>query len=152
MKTKEITKPQKPASARFVNAIIQEFTAKTGDLPVKFDEKKERLAKHLFIAIDAALQVLEAKRLDKGPKDNPPITWGNVNMPKLAVDAMHRIDLGLDALIPNHISIIPYLNKRIGLYCVDLRIGYVGNDYYRRKMAVETPILFMSLSMKKTSL
>jgi hypothetical protein len=36
MKTKEITKPQKPASARFVNAIIQEFTAKTGDLPVKF--------------------------------------------------------------------------------------------------------------------
>jgi recombination protein RecT len=100
----------------------------------------DNLAQHLFIQMDAALQALEKKRLDKGPENNPAITWANINMTRLAVDAMHRIDLGLDALIPNHISIIPYLNGRTKKYDVDLRIGYVGNDYYRRKMAVEAPV------------
>lgn len=138
-KTKEIAK-QETISARFVNAITREFLATAGDLPVKFDEKKKRLASHLFIAMDAALQVLEKRRLDKGPKTNPAITWKNINMTRLAIDAMHRIELGLDALIPNHISIIPYLNSRTKMYDVDLRIGYTGNDYYRRKMAVEAPV------------
>jgi recombination protein RecT len=138
-KTKEVTKTE-TVSARFVNAITKEFLATAGNLPVKFDEKKKRLAQHLFIAMDAALQVLEKKRLDKGPKNNPPIVWANINMNRLAIDAMHRIELGLDALIPNHISVIPYLNGYTKKYDVDLRIGYVGNDYYRRKMAVEAPV------------
>ena len=138
-KTNEIVKKE-TVSARFVNAIMNEFIATAGNLPVKLDAGKKRLAQHLFIQMDAALQVLEKKRLDNGPKNNPPIVWANINMTRLAVDAMHRIDLGLDALIPNHISIIPYLNGRTKKYDVDLRIGYVGNDYYRRKMAVEAPV------------
>ena len=136
-KTKEITKKE-TVSARFVNAIMNEFIATAGNLPVKLDTSKKRLAQHLFIAMDAALQVAEKKR--DTSKNKPPIVWANINMTRLAVDAMHRIDLGLDALIPNHISIIPYLNGRTKKYDVDLRIGYVGNDYYRRKMAVEAPV------------
>lgn len=136
--TKEIA-PNETVSARFVNAIMNEFIATAGSLPVKFDDRKKRLAQHLFIGMDAALQVLEKKRLDSG-KTTPAITWANVNMTKLATDAMYRIELGLDALIPNHISIIPYLNGRTKKYDVDLRIGYAGNDYYRRKMAVESPV------------
>lgn len=138
-KTNEIVKKE-TVSARFVNAIMNEFIATAGNLPVKLDAGKKRLAQHLFIQMDAALQTLEKKRLDKGHKNSPPIVWANINMTRLAVDAMHRIDLGLDALIPNHLSIIPYLNGRTKKYDVDLRIGYVGNDYYRRKMAVEAPV------------
>lgn len=137
-KTKEIAK-QETISARFVNAITREFLATAGDLPVKFDEKKKRLVSHLFIAMDAALTVLEKKRLDSGKK-TPEITWKNINMTKLATDAMYRIELNLDALIPNHLSVIPYLNGRTKMYDIDLRIGYTGNDYYRRKMAVEQPV------------
>lgn len=139
-KTKEIIKQEPTLSSRFIGAITKEFMSTAGNIPAKFDEKKKRLAQHLFIQMDAAFTVLEKKRLDKGPKNNPPIAWANVNMPKLAVDAMRRIELGLDALIPNHISIIPYLNGRTKQYDVDLRIGYKGNDYYRRKMAVDEPV------------
>lgn len=139
MTTKEIVKKE-TVSARFVNAIMNEFIATAGNLPVKFDTGKKRLAQHLFIAMDAALQVAEKRRLDKGPKNNPPIVWANINMTRLAIDAMHRIELGLDALIPNHISIIPYLNGRTKKYDMDLRIGYTGKDYYRRKMAIESPV------------
>ena len=138
-KIKEIVK-QETVSARFVNAIMNEFIATAGELPVKFDTGKKRLAQHLFIQMDAVLTTLEKKRLDKGPRNNPEIAWKNINMPKLAVDAMRRIELGLDALIPNHISIIPYLNGRTKKYDMDLRIGYTGKDYYRRKMAIESPV------------
>lgn len=138
-KIKEIVKKE-TVSARFVNAIMNEFIATAGNLPVKFDERKKRLAQHLFIQMDTALQTLEKKRLDKGPKNNPEIAWKNINMTKLAIDAMHRIELGLDALIPNHLSVIPYLNGRTKAYDIDLRIGYKGKDYYRRKMAVEVPV------------
>lgn len=140
-KSKDLV-PKETISARFVEAITREFISTAGDLPVKFDEKKKRLAQHLFIQMDAELAVLEKKRLDSGSKgqNKPEIAWKNINMIKLALDAMRRIELGLDALIPNHISIIPYLNGRTKQYDVDLRIGYAGNDYYRRKMAVEVPV------------
>lgn len=139
-KTKEIAKQESTLSSRFIGAITKEFLATAGNIPAKFDEKKKRLAQHLFIQMDAAFTVLEKKRLDKGPKNNPPVVWANVNMSKLAVDAMRRVELGLDALIPNHISVIPYLNGRTKQYDVDLRIGYKGNDYYRRKMAMDEPV------------
>jgi recombination protein RecT len=60
-------------------------------------------------------------------------------MQKLAIDAVHRISLGLDALVPNHIHPIPYLNGRTQKYDLDLRIGYAGKDYYYRQMALEAP-------------
>jgi recombination protein RecT len=52
---------------------------------------------------------------------------------------MRRIEIGLDALIDNHISPIPYLNGKTGQYDLDLRIGYAGKDYYKRRYAIDPP-------------
>lgn len=124
-------------SELFTNQVIKEFGKNAGgDLNLTVYQK--RLAQHLFIKIDASLKELEKKRLAKG-KQGSPIAWANVNMQKLAVDAMHRVELGLDALIPNHIHVIPYWNTSAGKYDLDLRIGYVGRDYYKRQMALNPP-------------
>ena len=77
-KTKEIAKQEPTLSSRFIGAITKEFMSTAGNIPTKFDEKKKRLAQHLFIQMDAAFTVLEKKRLDKGPKNNPPIAWANI--------------------------------------------------------------------------
>lgn len=130
----DIQKSEGTISERFTNAVIKEFGV-IGKLTLTPFQR--RLAQHLFIKIDATLTELEKKRTDQ---NRPTITWHNVNMQKLAVDAVHRIELGLDALIPNHISPIPYLNGRTKKYDLDLRVGYVGKDYYRREMALNPPI------------
>jgi len=132
----ELQKTEAPISERFTFAVLKEFGTLAGNTPVLSGYHK-KLAQHLFLKIDAALTEYEKKRTDNS---KPPIVWANINMPKLAVDAMHSIELGLDALIPNHLSPIPYLNGRTKLYDLDLRIGYAGQDYYRRKVAVEAPV------------
>lgn len=126
---------QGTVSERFTAIIIKEFSGTVGKLEMTSYQK--RLAQHLFIKIDLSLKELEKKREEKG--EGLPISWANINMNKLAIDAVHRIELGLDALIPNHISPIPYFNKRLGKYDLDLRIGYSGKDYYRRQMAMDPP-------------
>jgi recombination protein RecT len=60
-------------------------------------------------------------------------------MPKMAIDAMHRINLGLDASIKNHLFAVPYFNDKTKKYDVDLRIGYEGKLYIRKQVAVTTP-------------
>lgn len=135
--TKAIQKSDtKTMSERFTNAVIGEFQSTIGGIELTPYQKK--LAQHLFIKVDIGLKDLEAKRL-KDKRKVSPYEWKNINMEKLAIDAIHRIELGLDALIPNHISIIPYFNGKKNLYDLDLRIGYEGNDYYRRNMATDTP-------------
>jgi recombination protein RecT len=122
----------------FTKAVIVQFNSVSTE--VAFSPYQKRLAQHLFIKIDASLKDLEVKRMNTPAKQgNTPITWENINMEKLAVDAVDRIDLGLDALIPNHIHVIPYFNGRKKKYDLDLRVGYAGKDYYYRQMAVETP-------------
>ncbi|HDZ26283.1 hypothetical protein LCGC14_0911090 [marine sediment metagenome] len=125
-------------SQRFTSMVVKEFSAQVGKL--QLTPYQEKLAQHMFVAIDAQLKSLEAKRLtDKSKKDMAPIVWENINMAKLAIDAAHRVELGLDALIPNHIHPIPYLNSRTKLYDLDLRVGYVGKDCYKRKMSLNPP-------------
>jgi recombination protein RecT len=124
-------------SQRFSNMVMREFASTVGKLQV--DPYQMKLAQHLFVAIDNSLRTLETKRLDGG-KQGTPITWQNVNMQKLALDAVHRIELGLDALIPAHLYTIPYMNKRLGKYDVDLRVGYKGEDFYYREMALDPPV------------
>jgi recombination protein RecT len=141
-KTENVKDNNLPISARFTNGIIREFTNTAGNLPDKFDKRRQRLSQHLFIKMDASLQALEKKRREGNSvqQKKPPITWANLNMQKLAIDAMNRIELGLDALLDNHIWVIPYLDARTKLYNVDLRIGYIGKDYYKRKLAIEQPV------------
>lgn len=140
-KKKEETAVQKNAptfAQRFTAKVINEFGATVGG-SMELSPYKQALAQHLFVGIDTALKEHEARRIKSGDNKKLPIVWANIDMQKLALDAVHRIELGLDALIPAHIYPIPYLNGKTGLYDLDLRIGYVGKDYYRRKMAVTTP-------------
>ena len=120
-------------SQRFTTAIVREFSAQVGKL--QLTPYQEKLAQHMFVAIDAQLKTLAAKQ----NKDAIPIEWANINMGKLAIDAAHRVELGLDALIQNHIHPIPYLNGKTKKYDLDLRVGYVGKDCYKRKMSLNPP-------------
>ena len=136
---KVLAKQDPTYSQRFTSMVVREFGTQVGKL--QLNPFQMRLAQNLFVAIDNQLKNLDAKRLDtSGGDKRTPIEWKNVNMDKLAVDSVHRVELGLDALIPNHIHPIPYFNKRLKKYDLDLRIGYAGKDCYRRKMAMEEPV------------
>lgn len=128
-------------SERFVSQVQAQFVAEMGSA-LAFTDYERTLAQHMYIKVDAQLKSLEIKRINAGgkPEDAKAITWQHVNLSELALDTVHRIGLGLDALIPNHIAPIPYWNTRLGKYGLDLRIGYVGKDYCRREMAVEKPV------------
>jgi len=139
MENKEIAKKTKTASERYSDMVLKEFSALSGEVVV-FDQNQKRLAQHLFVKADASLKTLEAKRVSDNKTAMLPYTWTNINLTKLAVDSVHRIEIGLDALIPNHLSMIPYWNKHLKKYDLDLQIGYVGKDFYRRKMAYDSPV------------
>ena len=136
-----LQKKEPTISERFTAMVVREFSSGAG--MVEFGPLQRRLAQHLYIKIDMVLKDAEAKRLDKlaGRADTGvSISWTNVNMQRLAMDSVHRIQLGLDALIPNHLHPIPYFNGRTKKYDLDLRIGYAGKDYYHRGMALVQPI------------
>lgn len=132
----ELAEVKPTYSQRFTAMVVKEFSREIGKL--EMTPYQERLAQHLFIGVDMSLKKLEADRLKKNI-NKLPVLWSNINMEKLAIDAVHRVELGLDALIPNHIHTIPYLNGKTGKYDLDLQIGYVGKDYYKRKMAINRP-------------
>jgi len=129
--------PVRSQSQRFTDMVIREFGQEIGT--INLTNHQRRLAQHLFIKVDHALKALEADRVKKGQDKKTPVIWNNINMNKLAVDSVHRIELGLDALIPNHLHIVPYLNGKTGQYDLDLAVGYVGKDYYHREMSIEKP-------------
>jgi recombination protein RecT len=135
----EVAKREKTISERFTEAVAREFSSVSGEM-VQFSPNQKRLAQHLFVKADAALKDLEKKRISDNKMNLAPYVWKNINMQKMSTDAIHRIEIGLDALIPNHLSMIPYWNKRLEKYDLDLQIGYAGKDYYRRKMAFDEPI------------
>jgi len=128
-------KPEISMSERFISKVTSEMAAAIGQ-GVKFNESQKRLATNLFVKVDNDLQNAEADRLKK-KKGGVPIVWKNVNMQKLALDAAHRIQLGLDALVPNHLHTIPYHNGKTDKYDLDLRIGYKGMLLYRMKYSAD---------------
>lgn len=131
-----VAKVEPTYSQRFTNMVVREFSREVGKM--EMSPYQERLAQHLFIGVDMALKKLDMDR-QKKDANRLPVVWSNVNMAKLAIDAVHRVELGLDALIPNHVHTIPYLNGKTKKYDLDLQIGYVGKDYYKRKMAINPP-------------
>jgi recombination protein RecT len=133
----ELQKEGMSLSQRFTSMVIRNYAKEVGK--IELDPYRQILAQHLFVAADNSLRTLEMRRLDRGGQGSP-ITWANVDMNKLAVDAVHRIELGLDALVPRHLYTIPYYNKRSGKYDVDLRIGYEGELYVHLELALERPV------------
>lgn len=132
-------KQQLVVSQRFVQKVEEQFTAEMGS-KIEFSDHQKKLAQHLFLKVDSALKDFEADRVKKNQKNRSPFVWENVNMRKMALDAVDRVNLGLDALIDNHIHPVPYYNSKLQKYDVDLTIGYKGLDYYKRKCAVDEPI------------
>ena len=130
------TKALEVVSSAFVKRVQQLFAAEMGS-QLSFTDYEKTLAQHMYIKCDAQLKALEEKRTRQ---DILPYKWENVNLQKLAMDTVHRIGLGLDALIPNHLHPVPYFNNTLKKHDLDLRIGYTGKDYCRRKMAIETPV------------
>lgn len=128
-------KELRPVSERFTDIVIREFSGLTGQ-KVELTDLQKKLAQHLFIKVDQSLRSFESKRKAAAL----PFIWNNINLDKMALDAIYRIDLGLDALIPNHIHPVPYLNERLGKYDIDLRIGYAGQDYIHRRFALDPPV------------
>ncbi|MGJ9384284.1 recombinase RecT [Salipaludibacillus sp. CF4.18] len=125
------------SSERFLNNVQTQFSTEAGS-PIAFSPYEKQLAQHLFLKLDSVLKDLEAKRVKNGEKKSP-YDWHNVNMRKLSLDAVHSVQLGLDALIPNHIHPVPYFNGKEKKYDLDLRVGYVGKAYYRMEAAVDKP-------------
>ena len=125
---------QNAISTRFLNDVERQFLAELGQGP-KFTEFERRLTQHMYLKTDAALKLAESKR-----RQGEPMTWHTVDRQKLALDTVHRVSLGLDALIPNHIHPVLYWNNHKGAYDVDLQIGYVGRDLIARRHAVEAPL------------
>lgn len=122
-------------SQRFMEKVQDAFNQELATSK-EFTEYEKQLARHLFIRINKQLKTFESKRSNKSKL---PYKWNNIDLEQLAIDAVHRINLGLDALIPNHISPVPYFSKDKNKYTLNLQIGYKGKDYYRRKAAVEEP-------------
>ena len=112
---------------RFSNMVLRQYAGDVGH--VEMNENERMLLQHFFIKCDMAFKEANARKKN----DLPPIEWAKINMTKLATDAVHRIKLGIDGLIPGHLYPIAYYNKETGLYDVDPRIGYVGEIYYKQK-------------------
>lgn len=144
---KAIAKPTLTLSERFLGDVEKQFAAQMGR-GMEFTPLERRLVQHMYISVDQALKAAEEKRtkdmkperLATAHEDARAFTWHHVDRAKLAIDTVHRVSLGLDALVQNHIWPIAYFNNAKGLYDVDLRVGYVGRDYVTRRFALEVPI------------
>lgn len=132
----ELAKAETPISVKFVNKVARQFEAELGT-PLAWTPLQRTLAQHLYVKIDQSLRLAEQRRFKQS---DPPVTWENVNQQKLAMDAVHRLNLELDALIPNHLHVIPYLNSKTGKYDLDLRPGYMGELHCHTKFGVDSPI------------
>lgn len=133
-----IAKPQAAVSERFLADVERQFQAELGAGP-RFTALERRLVQHMYLAVDQALKTAEADRVKKN-KPGAEFTWHNIDRQKLALDTVHRVSLGLDALVPGHLWPVTYFNSAKGLYDVDLRIGYIGRDYVTRRFALEEPV------------
>lgn len=118
------TAPELTISQKFVRSVEKQMSGALG-VSIHWTPLQFTLAQHAYLRIDASLKELQAKGKN--------VTWGNINMTKLAIDAVHLVNLGLDGLMPNHFSAVPYkngiLSKAAGkdIYDLALRVGYEGH-------------------------
>lgn len=124
----KIQKQELTASERFTGIVMREFEGNVGEL--NLNDYQRQLIRNYFIGIDNALKNAEASRqLSTKKKDDPTVTWNNVNMNKLATDVVQNAKLGLDMSIANHLHVVPYKNSKTGQYDLNLMAGYEGLKY-----------------------
>lgn len=132
-------------SQRFTDKVLGEFTGNVaGELQVTTHQRA--LIQGYFIGIDRALKITEDNRVRKNDNNkdhkygNPlPCVWSNINLDDLALDAVHYARMGLDMMQDNHLSPIPFRNKKTGKYDITLMPGYNGIRYIAEKYAVDKP-------------
>ena len=128
-------KSRDTASQRFTQRVLAEFAdANQGEL--RITQQQEQLIRGYFLTIDKNLRDLEEKRSEK---NNLPYRWENINLPQLALDAVHAARLGLDMQQKNHLFAIPYRNNKTGKYDLSMQKGYNGIRYIAEKYALEMP-------------
>ena len=124
----ELQKKELTASERFTGMVMKEFEGNVGEL--NLNDYQRQLIRNYFIGIDNALKNSEANRQSSiKKKDDPTVTWNNVNMNKLATDVVQNAKLGLDMSIANHLHVVPYKNSKTGKYDLNLMAGYEGLKY-----------------------
>jgi recombination protein RecT len=133
-------------SERFTDSVMKEFNSNiAGGLQIT--DYQRQLIQGYFIGVDRALKIAEESRLAKNANnserkyDNPlPCIWNNVNLTDLALDAVHYARMGLDMMQENHLSPVPFRNKKTNKYDVTLMPGYNGIQYIAEKYALEKPL------------
>lgn len=129
-----VVKREATISERFLADVERQFEAQMG-AGITFSPLEKRLTQHMFLKLDQALKAAEARR-----KQGTEFSWKTIDRQQLALDTVHRVSLGLDALIPNHVHPVFYWNARKGLYEAVLLTGYAGLDHVARKFAAEPPL------------
>lgn len=133
-------------SERFTNKVMQEFQGNVSG-GLKLTDYQRQLVQGYFIGIDRALKLTDEKRIrdNKNNSDHnydnvTPVTWDNVNINDLALDVVHYARMGLDMMEKNHISPIPFKNKKTNKYYVNLMPGYAGIQYIAERYALDKPL------------
>lgn len=138
-KNGQVAKQQLTHSERFAQAVEREFSGGVGE--VKLTSFQRKLCQNYFIKIDSILKDAELKRQKKAEKyrDPLPLTWENMNMPKLAVDVIAFSGVCLDPTQPNHINPIPYKNNGLNKYDIVFIPGYKGIELKAKKYGFNVP-------------
>jgi recombination protein RecT len=137
---------KKPMSQRFTEMVLREYAVSATQSGTQLSAMQRRIIQGYFLVIDCALRKTEEDRIRKNKSNsdhsydnNLPYTWENVNLPHLALDAVHFARLGLDMQEKNHLFPIPYKNKNTEKYEITFMQGYSGVQYLSEKYAITPP-------------
>ncbi len=131
-------------SERFQEYIIREFGKQIGNAGLS--DYQNRLVQGYFIGIGSVLKAAEEKRIAKNENNSDhkfdnelEITWNKVDLKQLAVDLVNYSRIGLDMSVKNHLSAIPFKNKKKDGYVIGFIPGYDGIKYVAMKYATDKP-------------
>lgn len=125
---------EKSPAERF-RITTERLMAESTGVERELSDHQKRLIQGYFLLVDMSLE--EARSRGGGGGKNLPMTWENVDMPKLASAVVASAEVGLDPSIPNHVFAIPYYNGAKKKYTVDLRRGYVGTEFIARQHSLD---------------
>lgn len=133
------------ASAKFSNYAMREFGATVAGETNATDYQKQ-LIQGYFIGIDRSLKMAEESRIAKNAKNTNatynndlPINWNTINLKEMVLDVVHYAKVGLDMMQPNHLTVIPFKNKKTKQYDVTFIKGYNGIQYIAERYALNKP-------------
>lgn len=131
--------------AQFSTYAIKEFASQVGG-ESHLSTYQTQLMQGYFIGIDRALKIAEENRLRKNEantnkqyNNDLPINWNTVNLKECILDAVHYAKMGLDMMQPNHLTAMPFKNKKTNQYDVTFIKGYSGIQYIAEKYALNKP-------------